>query len=146
MNEKLKVVIGSDHGGFSLKSKIIEWLNSQKINIEDIGTYSDKSCHYPVYAHAVAEKVVSKEMNLGILICTTGQGMAITANKYSDVRAALCWHPKIAQLSRAHNNSNILCLPGAFIKEGEAIDIVNYFLSTEFEGSRHSVRVNMISY
>ena len=85
-------------------------------------------------------------MNFGILICTTGQGMAMTANKYPNIRAALCWQPKIAELARLHNDSNILCLPGAFINVENAIEIVKSFLSTEFEGGRHSVRVNMISY
>lgn len=138
------IVIGSDHGGFSLKQEIIEFLNIGNFEIDDIGTYSKESCHYPHYAHPVAQKVAKNNDTVGILICTTGQGMVITANKYKGIRAALCWNKEIAGLAREHNNANVLCLPANYTGIEEVQTIINEFLSTEFLGERHSVRVGLI--
>jgi ribose 5-phosphate isomerase B len=139
-----KIVIGSDHGGFYLKDKIVSYLKQKSFDVDDVGTHSGESCDYPVFAHQVASKVGSEENCLGILICTTGQGMVITANKYKGVRAALCWDKELANLARAHNNSNILCLPANHISVERAIEIIDVFYSSQFEGDRHLRRVDMI--
>jgi len=140
-----KILIASDHGGYNLKNVIKNYLMKNSYEIEDLGTNSIESCHYPFYAHALAQKVNENEAVRGILICTTGQGMAITANKYPNVRAAICWSKEIAALSRAHNNANILCIPGAFVLPGKALEITDAFFSEPFEGGRHETRVRMIN-
>lgn len=138
------IIIGSDHGGFDLKSVIKKYLNEKQYLINDIGTHSKESCHYPDYAHIVADAVNGNATTKGILICTTGQGMAITANKYPNVRAALCWNKEIAILSRAHNDANILCLPGEFVTIETTVEIIDAFFNTLFNGGRHSERINKI--
>lgn len=139
-----KIVIGCDHGGFSLKQEVTEFLIYENFEIEDVGTYSEESCHYPHYAHQVAQKVAQNRDTIGILICTTGQGMVISANKNKGIRASLCWNKEIARLAREHNNANILCLPANYTSTEDVLTIINEFLSTEFLGERHLVRVDLI--
>lgn len=142
MNQIDKILIGSDHAGFELKTKIIEHLSPKQYTIIDIGTNSDKSTDYPTYAHKVGGVTYPKTM--GILICGSGNGMAMTANKWESARAALCWNLEIAKLARQHNDANILCLPARFISTTQALEMVDTFLTTEFEGGRHTQRVNSI--
>ena len=140
----LKIVVGSDHGGFDYKESITKHLKSNNIDVIDVGTYSKESCDYPVFAKKAAEKILSKEADKGILICGTGIGMSIAANKIKGIRAALCNDTFSAKATRAHNNSNILCLGQRVIGEALAIDIVDIWLSTEFEGGRHQKRIDML--
>ena len=142
--ENLKVAIDSDHGGFHYKASIIEYLESRNIEYIDVGTLTRESCDYPVIAKNVAEKVISGKVNRGILVCGTGIGMSIAANKVHGVRAALCSDTYSARVSRAHNNANILCLGERVIGEHLALDIVDIWLKTGFEGGRHKHRVDMI--
>lgn len=139
-----KVIIGSDHGGFKMKNKVIEYLKQKNVQLEDVGTFSDSSCHYPDYAHQVAKKVSEDDNNVGILICTTGQGMVITANKHYGIRAALCWDKEIARLARAHNNANVICLPANFISAETVKNVIDAFLSSKFESGRHLQRIEMM--
>ena len=142
--ENLKVAIGSDHGGFNYKEAVIEYLKARNIDYIDVGTYTRESCDYPIIAKHVAEKVISGEANRGILICGTGIGMSIAANKIRGIRAAHCTDTFSAKASRAHNNSNILCIGERITGECIALDIVDVWLKTKFEGGRHQRRVDMI--
>ena len=142
--EDLKVVIGADHGGFRYKESIIDYLKARSIDYMDVGTHTIESCDYPEIAKDVAQKVSSGEYNRGILICGTGIGMSIAANKVRGIRAALCGDTYSARVSRAHNNANILCLGERVIGEHLALDIVDIWLKTGFEGGRHKRRVDMI--
>ena len=139
-----KIAIGSDHGGFKYKKIITDYLTSKNIEVIDVGTYSEESCDYPLMAKEVAKKVTSSEVQRGILICGTGIGMSIAANKVRGIRAALCGDTFSAKATRAHNDSNILCLGQRVIGEGLALDIVDIWLKTEFEGGRHKKRVDII--
>ena len=136
--------IGCDHAGFELKTKIIAYLEQQGYKIDDKGCYSTDSIDYPDFAHPVAETVENNPDIVGILLCGSGNGINMTANKHQGIRAALCWTPEIARLAREHNNANILTLPARFIDEQTALDIVEVFLSTNFEGGRHQKRVEKI--
>ena len=142
--EDIKVVIGSDHGGFHYKEAVIDYLKARNIEYYDVGTYTRESCDYPEIAKKAARLVASGEYNRGILICGTGIGMSITANKVKGIRAALCGDTYSARVSRAHNNANILCLGERVIGEHLALDIVDIWLKTGFEGGRHKRRVDMI--
>lgn len=142
--EKLKIAIGSDHGGFEFKAKIADYLKSKNIEVKDFGTFSDESCDYPVFAKEVALEVSKGAFNRGILICGTGIGVSIVANKVKGIRAALCYDTFCAKMSREHNNANILCLGQRVLAQDLALEIVDIWLSTEFEGGRHEKRVNMI--
>jgi len=139
-----KIAIGSDHAGFEYKEAIIDFLKSMDIQSEDFGTHSSDSVDYPDFAHPVAKLVDSKEVELGILICGSANGVAMTANKHQDVRAAICWEPEISALARQHNNANICCIPARFISIEQAKEIIQIFLDTEFEGGRHGRRVGKI--
>jgi ribose 5-phosphate isomerase B len=146
MDQKFeKLALGSDHAGFKLKEEIIRYLVSNEIQFHDFGTYSDESTDYPIFANAVAHAVNNGSFARGILICGSGNGVNMTANKYPEVRAALCWNVEIARLARLHNDANILSLPGRFIEAGEAIKALEAFLKTDFEGGRHAARVKKIS-
>ena len=140
----MKIVIGSDHAGFELKNTVIKYLQTKDYSVIDKGTYSSESTDYPSFGHAVANAIEMGEVELGILICGSGNGVAMTANKHAGVRCGLCWTKEIAELARAHNDANILALPSRFISEKEALDIVDAFMITEFEGGRHQRRVSMI--
>ena len=139
----MNLYIGSDHAGYQHKKTIIKYLKSKKIKIVDIGPQTEESVDYPEYAHKVCEKI--KENNKGILICGSGNGISMAANKHKNIRAAICWNKKIAELARKHNDANILSIPARFINEKETIEILNIFLKTEFEGGRHQRRINKIN-
>ena len=141
---RLKVAIGSDHGGFQYKEKIIDYLTARNIPYVDLGTHTPESCDYPDIARAVCERVISGKSNRGILVCGTGIGMSIAANKVRGIRAALCGDTYSARVSRAHNNANVLCLGQRVIGEHLALDIVDIWLKTGFEGGRHKRRVDLI--
>ncbi|GHV72500.1 ribose 5-phosphate isomerase B [Bacteroidia bacterium] len=136
--------IASDHAGFNLKRQILAASNAL-LEFEDFGTTSIDSVDYPAFAHTVAQYVLEHPTTKGILICGTGNGMQMTANKHSDIRAALCWTPEIAQLAREHNDANILVLPARFIDTETAIQCVTTFFNTAFAGGRHQNRVDQIN-
>ena len=139
------VAIGSDHGGFDLKEKIIAHLEKQGIDINDMGCYDKNSCDYPVYGRTVAEAVARKDADRGIVICTTGIGISITANKVKGVRAALCTDSFMARMTRLHNDANVLALGAGVVGEALALEIVDTFLNTDFSGEeRHSRRIEQI--
>lgn len=140
-----KIAIGSDHAGYELKEEVKTLLQKQGFEPSDFGTHSTASTDYPDFAHAVASAVEKGEHELGILICGSANGVAMTANKHQGIRAAICWNEELASLARQHNNANILCLPARFIKMELAEKIVNRFLKADFEGGRHERRVNKIS-
>ena len=139
-----KIVIGSDHAGYDLKEKVKEQLRDKGLEVEDLGTNGPESVDYPDHAHPVAEKVENGTSDIGILICGSGNGVNMAANKHPNVRSALSWTAEIAALARAHNNANVLALPARFVDESTAKSIVEAFLSTEFEGGRHERRVEKI--
>lgn len=141
----MKIALGCDHGGLNLKNAIIKHLESKGIEVKDFGTYTSDSCDYPEYALRVAEEVAAKNFDFGILVCGTGIGISISANKVPGVRAALCSDTFSAHATREHNNANILALGERVVGQGLAMDIVDTFLSAEFEGGRHENRVNKIS-
>jgi ribose 5-phosphate isomerase B len=140
----MKLAIGSDHAGFEYKEKLKQHLGEQH-EIKDFGTYSLDSADYPDFAHPVSEAVENNEFALGILVCGSANGVAITANKHQGIRAAICWNEELASLARRHNNANVLCLPARFIDFGMAEKVVDKFIKTEFEGGRHATRVNKIT-
>lgn len=144
-NKQLPVAIGCDHAGFQYKEKIKKFLEQNGWTVSDKGTYSEESTDYPDYAHPVAQMVAQKEAACGILICGSGNGVCMTANKYANIRAALCWNVELSQLARQHNNANVLCLPQRFVAYEAAENMVKAFLATDFEGGRHEKRVEKIS-
>lgn len=144
MVTNVKIVVGSDHAGFELKQIITEHLSERNMNYIDFGTNCLDSVDYPDYAKKVAEEVNSKDLIMGILVCGSGQGMAMTANRFKNVRAAICHNSDVAKVTRQHNDANVLCLGSRFIDTPEAIKCVDVFLSTDFEGERHLKRINKI--
>ncbi|UOE50078.1 ribose 5-phosphate isomerase B [Mucilaginibacter sp. SMC90] len=143
MKQGLKIAIGSDHAGYEYKEILTAALSMTEV--KDFGTYSSESVDYPDFAHPVANAIESGECDLGILICGAANGVAITANKHQNIRAAICWKEEIAVLARSHNNANIVCVPARFVTPEEATAIVTTFLNTEFEGGRHAHRVEKIA-
>lgn len=143
--EKLTIPIGCDHAGFEMKQVIMKHLKDNDYNIIDKGCFSTDSIDYPDYAHPVAELVEATEGMKGILLCGSGNGINMTANKHQGIRSALCWTVEIAELARLHNNANILTLPARFISTELALQIVDIFFATEFEGGRHQSRVEKIA-
>ncbi len=137
------IAIGSDHAGFDLK-EVIKKHFSESVQWEDKGPDSSDRVDYPDFAHSVASAVAHKKVDLGILICGSGNGVCMTANKHEGVRAGLAWDSELASLAREHNNANVICLPARFISEEKAIEIVQAYLDSEFEGGRHETRVNKI--
>ncbi len=140
-----KIAIGGDRAGFPLKQPLVDWLIQQGYEVKDFGTYSADSADYADFAHPVALAVESGEFEAGVLVCGSGQGVAITANKHQGIRAALVWDKPLAELARQHNDANIICLPARFISQEVAFECVNLFLNTAFEGGRHAIRVGKIS-
>lgn len=138
------IPIGCDHAGFQLKQTIISHLRSLGHEVYDFGCYSEESIDYPDFGHPVANMVEENSGMLGILICGSGNGINMTANKHKGIRSALCWMPEIAKLAREHNDANVIALPARFIDESSAIEAVNLFLSTAFEGGRHQTRIDKI--
>jgi ribose 5-phosphate isomerase B len=141
----MKIAIGADHAGYEYKEQLKKWLSQNNFEVKDFGTYSTESADYPDFAHPVASSVETKEFELGVLICGSANGVAITANKHQGIRAAICWTEELASLARQHNNANILCIPARFISLDLARKITDKFLHTSFEGGRHEKRVNKIS-
>lgn len=139
------IVIGADHGGYKLKEEIKKYLEEKEIKYEDKGTYSEDSVDYPNIAKEVASEVSNKKADIGILICRSGIGMSMCANKFKGVRCALCYEEQTAKFSRMHNNANMLALGADYVTVNEAICILRQFLATEFEGGRHQNRVNLIT-
>ncbi len=143
-NVSIKVGIACDHAGFELKGKIIEYLGKQGYTVKDFGTYSTESMDYPDVAHPLAIAIEKGELDTGVAICGSGNGISMTLNKHQGIRAALCWTPELSKLAREHNDANVLTLPGRFIDVNTALKTVTVFLNTGFEGGRHLNRVNKI--
>lgn len=140
-----KIAIGCDHAGFQYKEAVKEFLKNEGFKVKDFGTDSEQSVDYPDFVHPLADSIEKSESDFGILICGSANGVAITANKHQQVRAAIAWTNEIASLARLHNNANVLCLPARFISLEEAKIFVKTFISTQFEGGRHQNRVNKIA-
>ena len=140
----MNISIASDHAGYEIKEILIKWLNNAWHKVENEGPFSNDSVDYPDYAHKTAKKVNEGKIEMGVVICGTGNGVSMTANKYNNVRAALCWNSEIAKLARQHNNANILAVPARFITAEEAINILDTFIKTPFEGGRHKIRIDKI--
>ena len=140
----MKIFIGSDHAGFNYKEAVKDHLVNAGIEVEDCGTFTEASCDYPDYAHAVAKVVESTPSAMGVLVCGSANGVAITANKHAGIRAAICWEKEIAILARSHNDANIICIPSRFVTIDAALEMVDAFLATAFEGGRHATRVGKI--
>lgn len=139
------IAIGGDHAGFEYKKIIVKLLEHEGFKVKDFGPFSTDSVDYPDFAHPLATAVAKQECDLGILICGSANGVAITANKHEGIRAAICWKEELASLARQHNDANVLCIPARFVSEEEAQGITKLFLSTDFEGGRHANRVNKIN-
>ncbi len=140
----ITVSIGSDHAGFDLKKQIIDYLKNKSFILIDKGCFSEERVDYPDFAHNTAESVITKESDFGILMCGSGNGINMTANKHKGIRAALCWNSEIAAMARQHNDANVLVLPARYITISEALKCVDVFLSEKFEGGRHLQRVKKI--
>ena len=143
LNE-MRIALASDHAGYNLKQAVIRFLTDNGAQVQDFGCYSTDSCDYPDFAHPCAAAVENGEYDYGVVICSTGNGICMTANKHQHIRAALCWETRLAELARQHNNANILGLPANFVAEEKALDIVRTFFSTDFEGGRHQRRIDKI--
>ncbi|HRO44011.1 MAG TPA: ribose 5-phosphate isomerase B [Flavipsychrobacter sp.] len=143
-DKQLAVAIGADHAGFDYKEAVKKQLEAVGWKVDDKGTYSTDSVDYPDFAHPVATHVAEGKAAFGILICGSGNGVCITANKHAGVRAALCWNEELASLARQHNNANVLCIPARFISLDVAKAMVETFINTVFEGGRHEKRVEKI--
>ena len=143
-NSSITIAIGGDHAGFTFKDRLKHYLEKNNYKIIDFGPYNDGSVDYPDFAHPVSAAVEKGEHKMGILICGSGNGVAIAANKHQGIRAALCWNEELASLARRHNDANVLCLAARFIDYSLCEKITHIFLSTEFEGGRHAKRVEKI--
>ena len=141
----MKISIGNDHAGTFYKFRIIEYLNKRKFIIKNHGTDSELSVDYPDFVHPVVHDIINNSYNFGILICGSANGVAMTANKYSKIRAGICWNKDIVSLIRLHNNANVLCIPARFTEIKDVLGMVDIFLATEFEGGRHQNRINKMS-
>jgi len=140
----MNIVIGADHAGFSYKEELKNYLADKQFNISDKGTFSEDSVDYPDFAHQVASEVSGNKSSIGILICGSANGVAITANRHKGIRAAVCWTNEIASLARKHNNANIICIPARFVSFEEAKTMTDVFIDTTFEQGRHQKRVEKI--
>lgn len=140
----MKIAIGNDHAGTDYKFKIVAHLKSKNIEVINYGTNDNESVDYPDFVHPVAKDVEQKKVDLGILLCGSANGVAMTANKYQNIRAGLCWNNEIVSLIKQHNNANILCIPARYTTEDEIITMVDTFINTNFEGGRHQRRVDKI--
>lgn len=140
----MKIGLASDHAGFALKQFVKQYLAEKGIEYEDFGTYSEESCDYPDFAHKLGEAIDNNIYTTGIAICGSGEGISMALNKHQKVRAALVWMPEIAHLARQHNDANVLVMPGRFISEDTAREVMDEFFATDFEGGRHVRRVNKI--
>lgn len=145
MTSPLKIGIAADHAGFTLKEILKKTLIELNHSVIDYGTFSTESVDYPDYAHQLAKGIITKEVDFGIILCGTGNGMVMVMNRYDQIRAGICWIPEIAMLIKAHNNANVCVLPARFITQEVAIEIIKTFLLTDFEGGRHQNRINKIN-
>ncbi|WP_139793895.1 ribose 5-phosphate isomerase B [Reichenbachiella faecimaris] len=141
----MKIAIGGDHAGFDYKKEIISMLEAQGHTLQDFGPNSADSVDYPDHVHPLAASIEKSDNELGILICGSGNGVAMTANKHQGIRAALCWQKELAELARQHNNANVMAIPARFVSLDTAKEMVSAFVSTDFEGGRHQNRVDKIS-
>ncbi|MEO7446271.1 MAG: ribose 5-phosphate isomerase B [Ferruginibacter sp.] len=139
------IAIGCDHAGFDCKEDLISFIEGEGLSFKDFGTYNKDSVDYPDFAHPVAEAVTSGEAAFGILLCGSANGVAITANKHSAIRAAICWGEELAELARKHNDANVICIPARFVRDGDAEKMLDVFMNTAFEGGRHCTRVEKIA-
>lgn len=144
METKTRIAFGCDHAGFELKQKLMDAI-SDRFETKDFGCFSDNSVDYPDFVHPLAMSVANGQYEFGILICGSGNGVCMTANKHQQIRAALCWTKELGELARLHNDANVLCLPSRFISEATAKEILHIFLTTAFEGGRHKNRVKKIA-
>lgn len=140
----MKIAIGGDHAGYALKLKVVKHLTDKGFEVKDFGPFSEESCDYPDYVHPLAQAVEKAEFNLGIVICGSGNGVNMVANKYQGIRSGLCWEPELAEMTRLHNDANVLAIPARYITEEKGIAIVDAFVSADFEGGRHQKRVDKI--
>lgn len=140
----MKLAIGGDHAGFDYKKKLVEFLKKEGHDVKDFGPDSDASVDYPDHVHPLSEAIEKGEQELGILLCGSANGVAMTANKHQGIRAGIAWEEELAELTRQHNNANVLCIPARFIDYDKTLSIVKTFLATEFEGGRHGRRVDKI--
>ncbi|MBR5200129.1 MAG: ribose 5-phosphate isomerase B [Alistipes sp.] len=137
-----KIGIACDHAAYDLKEFLVGYLSSKGFEVKDFGCHSEESVDYPDFAHPLADAIEAGELERGIGLCGSGEGISMTLNKHQGIRAALCWIPEIAKLSRQHNNSNVLCMPARFITNDEALEMLNIWLETEYEGGRHQRRLD----
>jgi ribose 5-phosphate isomerase B len=142
--DNIKIALASDHAGFERKQTIIRYLTEKRISFDDLGCYSDEPCDYPDFGHKIACAISTEQYSLGITFCGTGQGINMTANKYPQIRSALCWSADIARLARQHNNANICAIPGRFVTDKKVVEIVEVFLNASFKGGRHQRRIDKI--
>lgn len=142
MNNTLKVGVCSDHAGYQMKKIVKQWLIEHSYAVCDYGTHNEESCDYPEYAHPLASAVEDGTCSIGVSLCGSGNGIAMTLNKHQGIRAALCWEPELASLARQHNDANVLSLPARFISDEKAIEILTAFFNGSFEGGRHIARIN----
>ena len=140
----MRIAVGSDHGGLEYKNAIAKHLKAKGYEVVDVGTYSKDSCHYPVFGAGVARKVANKECDFGIVVCTSGEGIAMAANKVKGVRCGISYNDDVARLMRQHNDANVIAFGQAFMKLDDVLRQVDIFLSTEYEGGRHQTRVDLI--
>lgn len=145
MNKETIIPIGADHAGFDLKKRVIEHFSKLGYSFKDYGCFSEESIDYPDFGHPVADHVEQNENTLGIVICGSGNGINMTVNKHEGVRSALCWNNEISELARQHNDANIIALPARFVSIEKAIEMIETFLKTAFEGGRHQRRVDKIA-
>lgn len=145
MNAKRRVAIGGDHAGYAYKKVLIPLLEAHDCEVQDFGPYDEQSVDYPDFVHPVANALTAGEFDLGVLICGSANGVAMTANKHRGIRAAICWREDVAVLARQHNDANILCIPARFVSLEDAQKITASFLEAVFEGGRHANRVNKIN-
>lgn len=138
------IALGADHAGYEFKQRLIETLKSWDYEVQDLGAFSPERVDYPDFAHGVARAVENQSVDRGILLCGSGNGVCMTANKHAGIRAALCWSEDITRLARQHNDANVLCLPARFLPMKKIVEMARIFLETEFEGGRHQARVEKI--
>ena len=141
-----KIGIACDHAGFELKETIKKWLKQKGNEVVDFGAFSSESCDYPDFAHPLAYSIEKKEVDFGISICGSGNGISMTLNKHQGIRAALCWNKEVSILARSHNDANVCSMPARFISVEEAKDIVEIFMNTDFDGGRHKIRIDKIPF
>jgi ribose 5-phosphate isomerase B len=140
----MRIILAGDHAGFSYKKTLLDHLQAKGFQVEDNGAFSEESCDYPDFIHPAAEKIVQGFFDFGVFFCGSANGVAITANKHRDIRAAICWNNELAELARLHNNANVICIPCRFVSLESTIEMVDLFIQTKFEGGRHERRVSKI--